>query len=33
LISKTIPIEGVPEALADWAARPGHTSKIMVEVS
>jgi threonine dehydrogenase-like Zn-dependent dehydrogenase len=33
LISKTIPIEGVPEALADWAANPGRTSKIMVGVS
>jgi threonine dehydrogenase-like Zn-dependent dehydrogenase len=33
LISKTIPIEGVPEALAGWAANPGHTSKILVEVS
>jgi hypothetical protein len=29
LISKLIPIEGVPEALADWAANP----KIMVGVS
>lgn len=33
LISKTIPIEGVPDALADWAADPGRTSKIMVGVS
>jgi hypothetical protein len=30
---KTIPIEGVPEALADWAANPGRTSKIRVGVS
>jgi threonine dehydrogenase-like Zn-dependent dehydrogenase len=33
LISKSIPIEGVPEALADWAAHPGQTSKIMVGMS
>ena len=33
LISKSIPIEGVPEALADWAAYPGQTSKIMVGMS
>lgn len=33
LISRSIPIEGVPDALADWAAYPGRTSKIMVGVS
>ncbi|XXX76455.1 zinc-binding alcohol dehydrogenase family protein [Sorangium sp. So ce134] len=33
LISRSIPIEGVPEALADWAAYPGRTSKIMVGMS
>ncbi|WP_438011574.1 zinc-binding alcohol dehydrogenase family protein [Sorangium sp. So ce321] len=33
LISRSIPIEGVPDALAGWAADPGRTSKIMVGVS
>lgn len=33
LISKTIAIEGVPDALAEWAENPGGTSKIMVGVA
>jgi threonine dehydrogenase-like Zn-dependent dehydrogenase len=33
LISKTVAMEGVPDALAAWAENPGATAKIMVSVS
>jgi threonine dehydrogenase-like Zn-dependent dehydrogenase len=33
LISRTIAMAEVPEALATWAANPGATSKVMVKVA